>query len=58
MRKFRIRTCSSTARAAPVPPPEGPEEAAEGWSAQIAFQKMFLGGDAKIAGLALKALPV
>ena len=31
---------------------------AEGWSAQIAFQKMFLGGDMKIAGLALKALPV
>ena len=30
MRKFRIRTCSSNARAAPVPPPEGPEEAAEG----------------------------
>jgi hypothetical protein len=30
MRTFRIRTCSSNARAAPVPPPEGPEEAAEG----------------------------
>ena len=30
MRKFRIRTCSSNARAAPVPPPEGAEEAAEG----------------------------
>src|SRR6516225_6532831 len=30
MRKFRIRTCSSNARAAPVLPPEGPEEAAEG----------------------------
>jgi len=29
MRTFRIRTCSSNARAAPVPPPEGPEEAAE-----------------------------
>ena len=30
MRTFRIRTCSSNARAASVPPPEGPEEAAEG----------------------------
>ena len=30
MRTFRIRTCSSDARAAPVPPPEEPEEAAEG----------------------------
>ena len=30
MRNFRIRTCSSNARAASVPPPEGPEEAAEG----------------------------
>jgi|SRR6516165_3595819 len=27
MRKFRIRTCSSNARAAPVPPPEGPFKA-------------------------------
>ena len=30
MRNFRIRTCSSNARAASVPPSEGPEEAAEG----------------------------
>ena len=50
MRTFRIRTCSSNARAAPVPPPEGPFEA--GSQVQVSSHRKLLSSRAMVGSVA------